>query len=79
MEKKIKKGDKIRIKENLMAELVKFGFKPNEMADFVNHFINTEQTVLDVYHDTDNGTNSLWVTVEMCCEIPISSCEIIKH
>jgi len=71
----IQKGDKIRIKENLMEELVRFGFNEKEMASFVEKFKNTEQTALDVYEDEDNGTNSTWVTVEICCEVPLSACE----
>lgn len=78
MEPKIKKGDKIRIKENLMEELVKVGFNRSEMESFVERFKGTEQTAYDVYFDAPPSTGEWFATVEMCCEIPLSACELIN-
>ena len=81
----IKKGDIIRIKENLMDELVRCGFEREEMESFVKRFKGKKVKALDVYQDVDrvfdgveiNGSNEWCVTVELCCEIPINACELI--
>jgi len=83
---KIKRGDKIYIKENLMDELVRCGFNKEEMKSFVKRFKGKNLKALDVYQDTDqeingvkiDGSNEWYVTVELCCEIPISACELVK-
>lgn len=77
-EQLINVGDNILIKENLMEELVKYGFREKEMESFVERFKGTEQVALDVYQDEDGYGNIVWyVTVELCCEIPINACELI--
>lgn len=81
----IKKGDKIRIKDNLMDELIRVGFNKDEMASFVDEFKGKICKAHDVYQDTDQkingviieGTNEWFVTVDLCCETPINACEII--
>lgn len=82
----IKKGDIIRIKENLMDELVRCGFDKIEMKSFVRRFKGKTKKVLDIYQDVDsefngvkiNGSNEWYVTVELCCEIPLNACELVK-
>jgi len=86
MEVTIKKGDKVRIKENLMDELVRLGFNKEEMKSFVRRFKGRTVEALDVYQDVDNefagvkieGSNEWYVTVELCCEVPLSACELIE-
>ena len=85
MEVNIKKGDKIRIKENLMDELVRCGFNKEEMKSFVKRFKGKTVKALDVYQDVDKefdgvkieGSNEWYVTVELCCEVPLNACELV--
>jgi hypothetical protein len=85
MEVTIKKGDKIRIKENLMEELVRCGFNKDEMKSFVKRFKGKTVKALDVYQDVDKdfdgikieGSNEWYVTVELCCEVPLNACELV--
>ncbi|BES63113.1 hypothetical protein [Dysgonomonas capnocytophagoides] len=82
----IKKGDKIRIKDNLMDELIRVGFDRGEITSFVDEFKGKKCKALEVYQDTDQeingvlieGTNEWFVTVDLCCEIPINACEAIQ-
>ena len=67
----IKKGDKIKVKDNVVSELLKLGFDSGSAKSMIV-FENTEQTALDVYEDEGN----IYVTVELCCEIPLQCCEI---
>lgn len=82
---KIKKGDKVRIKNNLMDELVRLGFNREEMKGFVKRFTGRVETALDIYQDKDvvidgevisEGTLEWYVTVDLCCDIPLSACEL---
>lgn len=68
-------GDSIKIKPNLSEVLVKYGFEETEIQSFCERFENTEQVAHDVYFDSDNNTNTYWVTVDLCCEIPLECCE----
>lgn len=74
MRNTIEKGDQILIKDNLMEELVKTGFNADEMVGFVNRFKGSQQTAYDVY---ELEPNKWFVTGDLCCEIPMSSCEKI--
>lgn len=86
MEISIKKGDTIRIKENLMDELVRCGFNKEEMQSFVQQFEGKIVKALDVYQDVDKhfdgikieGSNEWFVTVELCCEVPLNACELVE-
>lgn len=86
MKTKIKTGDQIIVKENLMNELVRCGFNEQEMESFVERFKGKKLKVLNVYQDVDKevygvfipGSNEWYVTVEMCCEIPLDACELIE-
>lgn len=73
MENTIKVGDQIRIKENLMDELVRVGFKKEEMETFVKRFKGKNASALDVYQQDGEW----FVTVKLCCEIPLRACERI--
>lgn len=78
MEKTIKTGDKIRIKENLMDELVRCGFNKEEMKLFVKRFKGKNAEAYDVYQGEDsNGNPQMFVTVDLCCEIPLAACEAL--
>lgn len=71
----IQKGDHIRILPNLQEELNKLGFHPAEARAFAARFAGTIQIVYDVWHETDEQT---YVTVELCCEVPIQCCEPVQ-
>ena len=63
-------GDKIRIKENLVDELIRYSFNKEEMKPFVEHFKGKVVKVLDVYQDVDkeihgvriDGSNEWYVS-----------------
>lgn len=84
---KIKKGDTIRIKQNLMEELIRCGFDKESMAHFVKKFKGKTVKALDVWQDIDKeiggkifkGSNEWFVTIDLCCEIPINSCELSNN
>lgn len=86
MKNAIKKGDKIIIKENLMDELVRCGFDKEEMKSFVKKFKGKTAKALDVYQDIDKeisgrefkGSGEWYVTVELCCEVPLGACELVS-
>lgn len=64
------KGDKIKVKDNVVSELLKLGFAKTSAKSMVV-FENTEQIARDIY--TNEG--QVYVTVDFCCEIPIQCCE----
>ena len=68
----IKKGDKVKVKNNLVEELLKMGFDKSS-AESMSIFENTEQTAFSVYKDAGEE----YVTIDLCCEIPIQCCELI--
>ena len=70
----IDKGQKIKIKDNVVIELMKLGFEKGS-AESMKVFENTEQIAHDIYED--EGTT--YVTVEMCCEIPLQCCEALEE
>lgn len=71
----MKKGDKVIIKDNLDYHMKRLGYDNKLINDFVNRFVGTKQTVYDIWKD-DNET---YVTIDMCVEIPIECCEVIKE
>lgn len=71
----IQKGDRIRILPNLQEELNKLGFHPAEARAFAARFAGTIQTAHDVWPETDEQT---YVTVDLCCEVPIQCCEPVQ-
>jgi len=75
----IKRGDIIGIKNNLMSELVRLGFNKEEMESFVDRFQGTIQTAVDVYTSQEHEAEEKFVTVEMCCEIPLACCDLLKR
>lgn len=78
METTIKRGDKIRIKENLMDELVRCGFNKEEMKPFVRRFKGKKAIAYDVYlYKNSKGSEEMYVTVDLCCEIPLAACEAL--
>lgn len=85
MKNLIKKGDKIKIKENLMEEFIRCGFNKDDIESFVNEFKGKTTEALDVWQDTDKqidgkvfrGSNEWFVTIDLCCEVPINSCQLL--
>lgn len=72
-------GDDFVVKDNLLEQLAYHNFDKKEMRAFVEAFVGKTVKALDVYYDKDNGTKSWWVTVDLCCEVPIVCCELIKE
>lgn len=69
----IREGNLIKIKSNLVEELLKLGFNKNE-AEELKIFEGTEQMAYEIY-DEDGVA---WVTIDLCCEVPLLCCEKIK-
>jgi len=69
----IQKGDHIRILPNLKEELIKLTFDPAEAKAFAARFVGTTQTAHQVW--VDDGVQT-YVTVDLCCEVPIQCCEL---
>lgn len=69
-------GDKIRIKNNLEEELLNLGFTKSSSKGMQERFANTKQEVLSTWTDEDSGQK--YVTVDMCCEVPIQCVEVIN-
>lgn len=69
-------GDKIRIKNNLEEELLNLGFTKSSSKGMYERFANTEQDILSTWTDEDSGQK--YVTVDMCCEVPIQCVEVIN-
>lgn len=82
----IKKGDTIRIKDNLMEEFIRCGYREHTVKLLVDEFRGKTVKALNVYQDVDTsicgiplkGTNEWFVTVELGCEIPLTACELIE-
>lgn len=75
----IQKGDLILIKPTLLEDMVNVGFSKKQIKKFCDKYINTTQKAYNIYYDTLNGTNQWWVTVDLCAEIPLSSCVKINN
>lgn len=73
MTEPIKVHDKIRILPTLRDELVKLGFAPKEAQGFHDRFARTTQEAHAIWTDEDSGVT--FVTVDLCCEVPIQCCE----
>ena len=74
----INKGDYVLIKDNLRTELERMGFTN---PDAGSHLVGTVQTAYDVYEsdkDQFDGKSEWFVTVDLCMEIPIAACELVK-
>ena len=70
----IEKGSKIRVSDNLKQKLEELDFFKDEARIFAARFAGTIQTAHDIWTDSDGRT---YVTVDLCCEIPIECCESI--
>ena len=72
----ILKGDLIKIKHNVESELARMKFISPTIT---NDLIDTTQTALDVYEadkEQFNGASEWFVTIKMCCEIPLAACQL---
>jgi len=69
MTSQFKKGDKVRIKDNLPEVLTELGFDCPHATD---PLIGTMQTVYDVWFDGEQP----YLTVDLCVEIPEQCCEL---
>jgi hypothetical protein len=68
-------GDTIVVKDNLADELNRLDFDEMDIPDFCNHFVGTSQKVYAVW--TDKLIDEKFVTIDLCVEIPIASCELV--
>lgn len=71
----MKKGDKILIKDNLEYHMKRLGFSNYDINQIVKKYTGTIQTVYDIWKDE----NETFITIDMCVEIPIESCEVINN
>ena len=71
----IKVGDKIRIKDNLFSELGRIGFDTEEALMFSNKWAGITCLALHIWTDDNEGER--YITVALCCEIPIAACELV--
>jgi len=69
----IKKGNRVRIKNNLSEELIKLGFF-EETIEALEEIIGKEYTVYDLWEDE----RQIYATVDLCLEIPIQCLELIQ-
>jgi hypothetical protein len=80
----IKKGDTIRIKENLMDEFIRCGFSEVDVEQLVSEVKGKTRVAFDVWQDVDKviddkqfkGSGEWYVTIDLCCEIPLAACEL---
>lgn len=70
----MKKGDRILIKDNLEYHMKRLEFDDYDIKNITKKYVGTVQTVYDIWKDADDT----FVTIDMCVEIPIESCEVIK-
>jgi hypothetical protein len=71
----IQKGQRIRIKENLRDVLTELLFEQHTVERMSELFTGTEQVAHCIWKDGDQE----YVTIELCCEIPIQCCEAICY
>lgn len=69
----IKVNDLIKIKRNLMTEMVRLGFAPPVAQDFQDRYASTTQKAHAIW--TEEVSKQTYVTIDLCCEIPIQCCE----
>lgn len=69
----MKKGCRIFVKDNLVSELLRMGFD-TDSANSMCEFENTEQTAYNIWKDK---AGNKFVTIDLCCEVPIQCC--IEH
>jgi hypothetical protein len=69
----IEKGQKIRIKDNLRDILTELQFEQPTVERMAELFTGTEQTAHAIWKDEEQE----YVTIDLCCEIPIQCCEAI--
>lgn len=72
----IEKGNEVIIKDNLADVMTVLGFDKGCIKAFCKRFVGTTQKVYDVW--TDRESSQEYATVEICCEVPIQCCELIK-
>lgn len=67
----IKIGDYILITDKLKDELERLEFKI-DIDSFCEEFVDTQQIVHQIWQDKDG---EIYVTVDLCVEIPIAACK----
>jgi hypothetical protein len=70
----IQQGQQIRIKDNLREVLTELRFEQFTIDRMVELFTGTEQIAHAMWFDGDQE----YITIDLCCEIPIQCCEPIK-
>ena len=73
----IKVGDTIRVKENVTSELERMKFMDPSALD---ERIGQEYEALDIWSDPEqtDGVDEKFVTIDLCCEVPIAACELVS-
>jgi hypothetical protein len=71
----IRQGDKIRILKNLGEVLVELEYDARTAQNMHDRFAGTEQTAYAIWLDHIGEKHTTYVTVDLCCEIPIQCCE----
>jgi hypothetical protein len=56
--------------------MIDLGFSKGETKAFCKRFVGTKQTVYDLW--TDKASSQEYATVELCCEVPVQCCELVK-
>lgn len=69
----IQVNDRIHIKGNLKAVLDRLGFLPETAQAMGKRWGGTNAVAHAIWTDEDSGTT--YVTVDLCCEIPLECCE----
>lgn len=70
----IQKGSKIRIKNNLAEVMKALGMEAETIVSFCGTFMGTQRIAYDIWKD---GAQE-YVTVDLCCEMPIQCCEEVE-
>lgn len=74
---KIEQGDRIKIDNNLESIMLKRGFDSITSREFQRIYAGRERVALQVWNDPD--TNSRYVTIDLCVEIPEICCKKIEN
>lgn len=70
----IKKGSKIKIKNNLLSVLEVLNYKQDVINYLIERFKTGEYIVEDVWYNQ----GQYFVVIDGSCEIPIQCCEEVK-
>lgn len=72
LDTEITRGDRIRIKDNLREVLLSQGFEEHTVSK-MEALVGSEQNAYAIW--CDHATGDTYVTIDICCEIPLQCCE----